>query len=156
MGEHWCKEPCTYGKRCLCTGADVLEQRTLHWEKRKERKRKKKERGSGRRRSSKSNRNMEELPRSAFFLSCWTLFVQWIESVSPIVAPVCGGEGGGWGEAGSFVKSGMKWTFDVRFAAGFERDTRPAFSCLGPSVVPREAPRTDNASMWADVLDAES
>lgn len=45
-----------------------------------------------------------------------------------------------WG--GSFVKSGMKWTFDVRFVAGLERDIQPAFSWLGPSTALREAPLT--------------
>lgn len=38
MGEHWYKEPGTYGRRCLCTGADALEWRTSHWEKEKKEK----------------------------------------------------------------------------------------------------------------------
>lgn len=74
--------------------------------------------------------------------------------MSSIVTPVSGVGGwrglrglGGvlWG--GSFVKSGMKWTFDVRFVAGLERDIQPAFSWLGPSTALREAPLTDNMFM---------
>lgn len=138
MGEHWCKEPCTYGKRALCT--EVLEKRTLHWGGDRGRKRKEGQRQKKKRLwqvevvkvKQKDGRISEDVSLPLLLESvcsvnwkcvfyCYSSLRRWRGGV------------GGWG---SFVKRRMKWTFDVRFAAGFKRDTQPAFSCRAPRVAP--------------------
>lgn len=109
------------GEEGLCS--EVLEQRTLRWGKKKGKKKKKKAlAGGGRQSQTKRGRNC---------LSCWSLFVHWIESVSSIVTPVCGGVGEGLLPRGG-------WN-GLLMSAGFKRDDQPAFSWLGPTTAPGEA-----------------